>query len=255
MKNPRNGEQTRAAGGLPEGIDIREMTEADLEGVLRIENASYPQPWSRAMFLAEWKGKDYSYLWVAADASSGRPVGHVCFWVLFDELHLLNVAVEPGYRNRGVGRELVRRTLEYGRERGARRTFLEVRASNAAARRLYDGFGFAVSAVRTRYYGAPVEDGLELVLEDLGTNHQGGVKMGNEDKVMEELMKGSFEFRKLYREHVNLDNQVSKMTRRKVLTPEEELHRKQLQVEKLKTKDRMEDMIRARRRSGSPSDK
>jgi ribosomal-protein-alanine N-acetyltransferase len=242
------------APGVPALVgewEIREMTETDLEAVLHVETASYPGPWTRAMFLAERNEKDYSYLWVAADASTGRIAGYVCFWLLFDELHLLNVAVDPDFRNRGVGRKLVRRMMEYGRERGARSAFLEVRVSNRPARRLYESFGFSVAGVRPRYYRAASEDALVMSWEDPKTDHRGGDTMRDEEKVREELIQSNFEFRKLYREHLDLDDQVRKMTRRKILTPEEELHRKQLQVEKLKAKDRMEDMIRAHRRNGS----
>ena len=77
--------------------------------------------------------------------------------------------------------------------------------------------------------------------------------MGDEQKVREELIRENFEFRKLHNEHLNLDNQVREMTKRKIRTPEEELHRKQLQVEKLKAKDRMEDILRAHRRAETPS--
>jgi [ribosomal protein S18]-alanine N-acetyltransferase len=253
MKKEPSVNQRAGRIGDGGGIEIRGMTDRDLDAVLEIEKASYPVPWRRGMFEAELREKDRSRLWVARDGASGRLAGYVCFWLLFDEIHLLNVTVGPEFRNRGVGRELIRRTLEYGRENGARKANLEVRASNPAALRLYEGFGFEAVGVRPRYYRAPPEDGLVMVLEDLNANHRGGIMMGDEQKVREELIRENFEFRKLHNEHLNLDNQVREMTKRKIRTPEEELHRKQLQVEKLKAKDRMEDILRAHRRAETPS--
>jgi ribosomal-protein-alanine N-acetyltransferase len=82
-------------------------------------------------------------------------------WAIDDELHINWVAVDPGYRRRGIAQALLREAL---RETGARRATLEVRRSNEAAIALYAKLGFQVTAVRYRYYNNPDEDALILWL-------------------------------------------------------------------------------------------
>ncbi len=71
----------------------------------------------------------------------------------------------------------------------------------------------------------------------------------NDESVRERLRREHQEFRKLFDEHHRLDKEIKEIVRRRVLTPEEELKRKQLQVEKLHTKDRMEAILREHRRT------
>ena len=79
-----------------------------------------------------------------------------------DELEILNLGVRADARRRGIGRALAEAAFAWGAANGARRTFLEVRASNAAATAFYATFGFAASGRRANYYSAPVEDALQL---------------------------------------------------------------------------------------------
>jgi [ribosomal protein S18]-alanine N-acetyltransferase len=92
-------------------------------------------------------------------------VGYVCFWVVFEELRMMNLAVAPHVRHRGIGRWLLQQAVTMGLEQGARRALLEVRASNAPALALYEQAGFFRSGVRTRYYTNPVEDAVLMELE------------------------------------------------------------------------------------------
>jgi ribosomal-protein-alanine N-acetyltransferase len=84
-----------------------------------------------------------------------------------DEVHVLNVAVDPGYRGQGLGGALLREVLREAREGCAIAVTLEVRRSNAAARRLYESFCFEEVGVRPNYYGRG-EDALilRLALDD-----------------------------------------------------------------------------------------
>jgi ribosomal-protein-alanine N-acetyltransferase len=81
---------------------------------------------------------------------------------VLDELHINNLAVVPAFRRAGVATALLERVLQEGAALGARRTTLEVRESNEAARLLYERFGFTVSGIRRGYYTKPVEDALVL---------------------------------------------------------------------------------------------
>ncbi|MGH7163907.1 MAG: ribosomal protein S18-alanine N-acetyltransferase, partial [Nitrospiraceae bacterium] len=94
-------------------------------------------------------------------------VGYICFWVVFEELRLMNLAVDPAARRQGVAAELVRHALAAARDRGALRAILEVRASNVPARRLYEQAGFRQIALRAKYYTHPVEDAVIMGMEPL----------------------------------------------------------------------------------------
>lgn len=141
-------------------IIIEAMTPDDLEEVAPIEEASYTTPWKRHMFETELKGNPFARLFVARDPVNHTLLGYICFWLVFDELHLMNLSVHPDWRRQGIGEDLARWAMTWGRENGARLAMLEVRASNLAAKRLYEKLGFQVVAARSGYYREPVEDAL-----------------------------------------------------------------------------------------------
>lgn len=148
-------------------ITIEQVTAAEqINDVLAIEHASFTNPWTRTMYLAELENTGVSYCYVAKDAA-GRAVGFCSFWRLLDELHINNIAVLPEFRRAGVGTLLLTHALAQGARLGARRATLEVRRSNDAARLLYERFGFTVAGVRQAYYTKPVEDALVLWREKL----------------------------------------------------------------------------------------
>lgn len=153
-------------------LTIEPMTEADVARAVDIELASFgasdlggergdPRDIREAR-LREELARTWAHVRVAREAS--KVVGYVLFWHVVDELHLLNVAVAPTERRRGIGRELVRDVIDYGRSNVAVKVLLEVRAGNDAALRLYEGLGFTVFNVRKRYY-SDGEDGIEMSLE------------------------------------------------------------------------------------------
>jgi len=94
--------------------------------------------------------------------------GYIGFWIVFEELHVLNVAVHPDWRRRGVATRLVRTVFESAIAKGVTRGLLEVRASNLPAQRLYTRFGFQVIARRSGYYTQPMEDALIMACDGLG---------------------------------------------------------------------------------------
>jgi len=146
---------------------IEQVTAADqVDTVLAIEEASFTNPWSRAMYLTELENTGVSYCFLAKD-EEGRAVGFCSFWRILDELHINNIAVLPPFRRLGVARTLLAYALSKGLALGARRATLEVRRSNDTARLLYERFGFTVAGVRRDYYTKPVEDALVLWRENL----------------------------------------------------------------------------------------
>jgi ribosomal-protein-alanine N-acetyltransferase len=139
-----------------------------IDAVLAIEEASFSNPWTREMYLAELENPGVSFCYLAYDAER-RPIGFCSFWRVLDELHINNLAVVPEQRRTGVASALLAFVLKEGAELGARRATLEVRRSNDPARYLYEQFGFTVAGVRRGYYTRPVEDALVLWREALAS--------------------------------------------------------------------------------------
>ena len=139
----------------------RLQDDRDLDGVLDVESESFTNPWTREMYAWELQNRSVCHIYVVR--MDECPVAGFCaFWLVFDEIHINNVAVRPRFRGGGIGTALLRHVLGEARHLGARRATLEVRASNEAARRLYERLGFYVAATRRHYYTNPVEDALIL---------------------------------------------------------------------------------------------
>lgn len=142
----------------PALLSLRPMGAADLDGVMRIERAAYPYPWTLGNFN-DCLDSGYS-CWVAE--LDGTLVGYYVLTVAVGEAHILNCCVTPASQGRGYGRQLMLGLLDNARELGAEVIFLEVRPSNTAALRLYEGLGFDRLAVRRGYY--PADQGAEDAL-------------------------------------------------------------------------------------------
>jgi [ribosomal protein S18]-alanine N-acetyltransferase len=133
----------------------------EIDAVLAVEHASFSNPWTRDMYLAELENRGVSFCFLARDPEH-RVVGFCSFWRVLDELHINNLAVLPEFRRAGVASELLTHVLHEGAKLGANRATLEVRRSNDAARLLYERFGFSIAGVRRAYYTNPIEDALIL---------------------------------------------------------------------------------------------
>jgi ribosomal-protein-alanine N-acetyltransferase len=156
------------------GIVVEPLTSVDdLDGLLAVEQASFTNPWTREMYLAELENPGFSYLLLAKN-SDRDVVGFCGFWRVLDELHINNLAVLPMYRRQGVASAILMRVFDEARRLGAKRTMLEVRRSNEGARHLYERFGFAVAGVRRRYYTKPEEDALVLCREGFSPGAENG---------------------------------------------------------------------------------
>lgn len=149
-----------------ERIRIEPMREEDLPEVMEIERDSFPIPWSESSFRYEIKkNKDVASLMVAR--LDGLLLGYVCFWVVFKETHIMNLAVRRDFRRQGIGEALIKTALKEAWAKGAECATLEVRASNIPATKLYEKLGFRVTSVRKNYYDIPREDALVMWLYDL----------------------------------------------------------------------------------------
>jgi [ribosomal protein S18]-alanine N-acetyltransferase len=148
------------------GLTIREAGLMDIKAVFAIEKESFPTPWSRWTFLAELSQPVGRFLVIGPSPPEPWQVwGYVVFWIVVDEMHLLNLAVHPDRRRRGLGRLLLEEALSRSRAQGATVAWLEVRPSNLAARALYASFGFKEEGRRPKYYEDTNEDAILLALD------------------------------------------------------------------------------------------
>jgi ribosomal-protein-alanine N-acetyltransferase len=129
------------------------MTVADLDEVLDIERRSFPEPWSRGMFLHELKLPFSKSIVARADDPPHDLLGYICWWLVGDEIQILNVAVHQGRRRLGIGRALVELVFVEAEAQHVSTITLEVRRDSTAAIALYRSFGFTESGLRRHYYG------------------------------------------------------------------------------------------------------
>ena len=153
-----------AVNKQPRPVALRDMRRDDLAEVIEIERRSFAQPWSRGFFEKELS-TPFARLMVAVDEVGPRAaiVGYTCRWRVTDEVHLLTVAVHPERRGLRHGRALVLAVIDEAIAARSRVVFLEVRAGNVIARRLYRQLGFRDLGVRRGYYG-PGQDAIVMEL-------------------------------------------------------------------------------------------
>jgi len=152
-------------------LEIRRMSPADLEEVMVIERAAFRHPWSPELFRRELE-HDWSTILVAVEpltSASGkgseRIVGFLIYWLVHDEVHILNVAVAPENRRNGIARMLMSETERRAHQASASLLTLEVRRSNLAALELYREFEYRAVGVRPNYYVDEGEDAIVMVKE------------------------------------------------------------------------------------------
>ena len=142
---------------------IQPLTPADLDAVMEIERLSFRTPWLRQAFEEEM-ARSWARVEVLHDSFTGRPVAFADYWLVADELHILNIATHPEARRQGHGARLLRHILEVARRASYKTVALEVRRSNLAAQALYRHFEFQQVGVRARYYEDNDEDAIVMTL-------------------------------------------------------------------------------------------
>ncbi len=143
-------------------VTITEMKESDIEEVLVIEKKSFADPWSRRLFK-ETLSFPHSINFVMR-GETGILLGYINFYLIAEEAHMLNLAVHPDWRKKGMASRLLGHAIELLKRRHAARFFLEVRESNRDAIELYRKFGFEMIGRRKRYYVETNEDALVMHL-------------------------------------------------------------------------------------------
>lgn len=150
-----------------ERLTIEPMTEEDLDWVASLEEATFSMPWSKEAFREEIGLPDRLFvvakLYAGTHTEEGAQcegVGYSGMFLSFDEGEITNVAVNPEFRGRGIGYQMLDAQMKMAKERGASSFTLEVRTSNANAIHLYEKLGFVSEGVRKNFYQRPVEDAL-----------------------------------------------------------------------------------------------
>jgi ribosomal-protein-alanine N-acetyltransferase len=149
-------------------LELRRLEMRDLDRIEEIERESYPTPWSRSMFAGEL-AKPSSVCLGAFDTERDVLVGYLIISRYVDAWHVMNVAVAPSQRRRGIAQNLLERLFELTANDSRRGYTLEVRVSNANAIRLYERLGFQARGLRRGYYTDNREDALIMWKDPLPT--------------------------------------------------------------------------------------
>lgn len=150
-------------------ITVRAMKLSDISDVYRIEKLSFRTPWSKLSLLGELNNPNAHYL-IAEE--NGVVVGYCGMWVLFEECHITNIAIDPSHRQKGYGKALLYAAMQVGDRLRATAMTLEVRETNRIAQQMYFQLGFEQQGFRKRYYPDTGEGALLLWNRDLASTIQ-----------------------------------------------------------------------------------
>lgn len=146
--------------------ELSRATPADIEPLVVLERRCFDWPWGRLSFEGELSAStaDSRVAWAATGAGQKQIVGYIFFRFVAEEVHIFRMAVDPAWRRRGIGMQLVAECLNAAHAQGISTALLETRLSNTGAIGLYRKFGFCKAGTRRGYYSTPQEDALILKL-------------------------------------------------------------------------------------------
>lgn len=139
-------------------VTIREMHRDDVDNVYRLECLIFNDAWSYKNFLSETDGSYHKKPFVLE--VNGVLAGYTFIWIIADEIHINNIAINPDFQRKGLGLKLIR--FIFDKFKDYNKFLLEVRKSNKAAIRLYQKCGFEVLYIRSKYY-SDGEDALVML--------------------------------------------------------------------------------------------
>jgi ribosomal-protein-alanine N-acetyltransferase len=131
-------------------LHISLSTTKDLKAIYQIEALSYPDPWPREVFVMDYLFNSNSRYYVVKFLN--KTVGFLGIWIEPEKLHIINIAVHPDYRRRGVGRKMIEFVIKLAKKKQKKEVYLEVRETNIAGQELYKQLGFAFSGIIPDYY-------------------------------------------------------------------------------------------------------
>jgi len=134
-------------------MNLRPMSEADLPAVMLLERALFPDDaWSEGMLRGELAEQPATRFYVVAEAEPGDVVGYAGLCAIGEDADVQTIGVRADREGLGIGAALLTALLDEATARGCRSVYLEVRADNERAQRLYERFGFDRIGVRRKYY-------------------------------------------------------------------------------------------------------
>jgi [ribosomal protein S18]-alanine N-acetyltransferase len=140
-------------------IKIRDMNADDVAEVMKIERASFSEPWAEIHFYFDLYSK-ISYNWVAMNKD--ELCAYVCFWKIEDEVHINNIAVKEANRQQGIAQKILDKMTSFARKNKIKRMTLEVNEHNMSAQAFYKKNGFMEVGRRPKYYEHDQADALIL---------------------------------------------------------------------------------------------
>jgi len=153
------GDNSREASGHRKVFGIAALSAIWLDRLVEIDSSWNPSSWSLKLFERELANPASRLRGLFA---GNTLIGYLCAHVVMDEAHIVSLGVDPGWRRRGGGSELLRDFLRLCRLENVRYVTLEVRASNGAAQALYSGAGFKMAGIRKHYYSDNSEDAITM---------------------------------------------------------------------------------------------
>ncbi len=151
---------------MVELVSLERMRRDDVPRIMEIERQCFSTPWHESAYVTELVNRSAYY--VVARIGDAI-VGYAGMWVIMDESHITTIGVDPEYRGRQIGEQILVGILEEAQRRGARRATLEVRESNEIAQRLYRKYGFVPAAIRRGYYSDNGENAVVMWVDDMLT--------------------------------------------------------------------------------------
>ena len=144
---------------MSESFCVEQLSEAHLLSVAQIEKLCFAEPWSEKSLELLLSGENFGVVALC----DGRVAAYGGMTCVLDEGAVTNIATLPEYRQRGLGRAVLKEMLVLAEKRGINTVFLEVRVSNEPAKSLYLSEGFELCGVRKGFYRHPNEDALQMV--------------------------------------------------------------------------------------------
>jgi ribosomal-protein-alanine N-acetyltransferase len=142
-------------------VVIDRMRKNDIDAVCEIDRVSFPSSWSAESYQRDLSNPNSCYL---VARLQDEIIGYAGMWVIVGEAHISTLAVRPDRRRCGLGRRLLSHLIDAAHGRGATEITLEVREANAAARALYESFGFRCKGFIPHYYGDTEENAVVMAL-------------------------------------------------------------------------------------------
>lgn len=141
-------------------VEIRTMTNSDLDNVIAVEMRAYPHPWTLGIFRDCLRIGYHSWVMTL----DGDVIGYGIVMLSPGEAHILNICIDPGYQRKGLGRHLLNHLIKKSNQTDVDMILLEVRRSNENAQQLYQSEGFHELGVRRAYYPAANNDREDAII-------------------------------------------------------------------------------------------